>query len=268
MSAEGPKNPAAKGSTAPSRQRADVLVVQQGLAATRSRAQALILAGAVLRQDNSRVDKAGATLSSDTILKLKGQPLPYVSRGGLKLARALQVFSAQGGLQVAQAVCLDVGASTGGFTDCLLQHGASRVYALDVGYNQLAWSVRQDPRVVVLERLNIRHATEAHVPEAVDLVVIDVSFISLRTVLPTVVPFARPGAHLVALVKPQFEVGRARLGKSGVVRDASARADAVAAIVAEAAALGLTDVAVIDSPIVGAKGNHEFLLHGLFSASR
>jgi 23S rRNA (cytidine1920-2'-O)/16S rRNA (cytidine1409-2'-O)-methyltransferase len=247
--------------------RADVLTVQQNLAATRSRAQALILAGAVVRDNGVRVNKAGELLPADCTLQLKGQPNPYVSRGGLKLQAALQHFAVHGGLSVQDALCLDVGASTGGFTDCLLQHGAAQVVALDVGYNQLAYSLRQHPQVVVIERLNIRHATREQLPQPFDVVVIDVSFISLRTVLPTLLPFVRPGTHLVALVKPQFEVGRGNVGKSGVVRDAAARDAVLKTISEQATRLGLMDVAAINSPIVGAKGNHEFLLHGVFAHS-
>jgi 23S rRNA (cytidine1920-2'-O)/16S rRNA (cytidine1409-2'-O)-methyltransferase len=247
--------------------RADVLTVQQSLAATRSRAQALILSGAVVRDNGVRVEKAGEWLPADCTLQLKGQPNPYVSRGGLKLQAALQHFAVHGGLSVQDALCLDVGASTGGFTDCLLQHGAAQVVALDVGYNQLAYSLRQHPQVVVIERLNIRHATREQLPQPFDVVVIDVSFISLRTVLPTLLPFVRPGTHLVALVKPQFEVGRGNVGKSGVVRDAAARDAVLKTISEQATRLGLMDVAAINSPIVGAKGNHEFLLHGVFAHS-
>jgi 23S rRNA (cytidine1920-2'-O)/16S rRNA (cytidine1409-2'-O)-methyltransferase len=241
--------------------RADSLVLQQGLADSRSRAAALILAGAVMRPDKTVVDKAGSLLPADEPLSLSKQPLPYVSRGGLKLAAALQHFGSRRGLEVAGAICLDVGASTGGFTDCLLQHGAARIYAVDVGYNQLAYRLRTDPRVLVRERLNIRLATAADLPEQVDLLVIDVSFISLRTVLPVALPFLRPGGRVVALVKPQFEVGRLLVGKAGIVRDPASRAGALQTICAAAAALGLQQVDSIDSPITGQKGNHEFLMY-------
>ena len=238
------------------RVRADVLVVERGLASTRSKARALILAGAVLGADDRRIDKPGEMLDPDEALRLKGEPLPFVSRGGLKLQAALEGLA----IDVTGAVCMDVGASTGGFTDCLLQRGAAKVYAVDVGYGQLAWSLRQDPRVVVIERTNIRHMDPGLVQEPCDVVVIDVSFISLEIVVPAALRFARSGATLVALVKPQFEVGRGEIGKGGIVRDAAARAGALEKIRAVLEGLGLTSVRALDSPIVGAKGNHEYLI--------
>lgn len=245
--------------------RADILLVEQGLAATRSRAQAMILAGNVLRADNQqRIDKAGDLLAPDTALAISGQPMPYVSRGGVKLAAALKHFA----VDVTDWVCLDVGASTGGFTDCLLQHGAREVYALDVGYGQMAWSMREDARVHVIERCNVRTADDAVVPVPVQAVVIDVSFISLRQVLPSVVRWAGPNALLLALVKPQFEVGRAAVGKGGIVTDALARAQCVAEVAAVAAALGLEVLGTMDSPITGAKGNHEYLLAARFAGTQ
>ena len=238
------------------RQRADVLLVEQGLAPTRSRAQALILAGAVMRGPDRKVDKPGELVDDGVELWLRGEPLPYVSRGGLKLAAALDAF----GVNPQGRTCLDVGASTGGFTDCLLQRGARRVYAVDVGYGQLAWKLRQDPRVVVIERSNIRTLDPALVPDPCDLVVIDASFISLGIVVPAALRFAGQGATLVALVKPQFEVGPRDVGKGGIVRDPAARERALAEVRSACAALGLEDLASIESPIVGAKGNHEYLL--------
>lgn len=243
------------------RQRADHLVVEQGLATSRTKAQALILAGAVLTEEGKRIDKPGEMLGGDIKLRIKGEPLPFVSRGGLKLAAALDRFS----LKVQDAVCLDVGASTGGFTDCLLQRGAQRVYAVDVGYGQLAWSLREDPRVVVLERVNIRELEPSQIPEPCVVLVIDVSFISLTLVLPAAQRFLAPGARLVALVKPQFEVGRERVGKGGIVRDESARRDALERVVQCASALGWEDVQTMDSPILGAKGNHEYLMTARWS---
>src|SRR5688500_834279 len=186
------------------RERADVMVVEQGLWESRTRAQALILAGAIVTEDGRKIETPGDQLIPDLKLRLKGEPMPYVSRGGLKLAAALSQF----GVDAAGKICLDVGASTGGFTDCLLQAGAARVVAVDVGYGQLAWSLREDPRVVVIERQNIRDLPVELVGERCDLVVIDVSFISLALVLPPVTRFITPDATLVALVKPQFEVGR------------------------------------------------------------
>ena len=237
--------------------RADLLVVEQGLALSRARAQALIIAGAVVVMgEDRRVDKPGQLLGEATELRLKDQPIPYVSRGGLKLAAALQRFA----IGAQDCTCLDVGASTGGFTDCLLQNGARKVYALDVGHNQLAWSMRQDPRVVVIERCNIRLAEDRVVPEPCHIIVIDVSFISLRLVLPKVLRFASPGARLVALVKPQFEVGPQALGKHGVVREAEVRQRALDDMLNFAQTLGLLNLGSMPSPIVGAKGNHEFLL--------
>jgi 23S rRNA (cytidine1920-2'-O)/16S rRNA (cytidine1409-2'-O)-methyltransferase len=177
------------------------------------------------------------------------------------LAAALSHFH----VDVAGQTCLDVGASTGGFTDCLLQQGASRVYALDVGYGQIAWKLRQDPRVVVIERCNIRHATAEQVPELCGVIVFDVSFISLRLVIAPALQFAAPNAQIVALVKPQFEVGRDAVGKGGIVRDEEARDAALAQIKQEFTALGLIDLAAIDSPILGAKGNHEFLIVGRYA---
>jgi 23S rRNA (cytidine1920-2'-O)/16S rRNA (cytidine1409-2'-O)-methyltransferase len=183
--------------------------------------------------------------------------MPYVSRGGIKLAHALDAF----GIDVRGQVALDVGASTGGFTDCLLQRGAARVYCVDVGHGQLDWKIASDARVQVLDRVNIRLAPPDLLPERVDLVVVDVSFISLRLVLPALLPLAKPGASLVALVKPQFEVGRADVGKGGIVRDEAARARAVAEVRAAAAGLGYAPLGDTPSPIAGGKGNVEILLH-------
>jgi 23S rRNA (cytidine1920-2'-O)/16S rRNA (cytidine1409-2'-O)-methyltransferase len=239
------------------RRRADILAVEQGLAQSRSRAQALILAGAVMYGPDRKVEKPGDLLDASAQLSLKGEPLPYVSRGGLKLAAAIAGFD----VEVRERVCLDVGASTGGFSDCLLQHGARRVYAVDVGYGQLAWSLRQDPRVVVLERSNIRNLDPALIREACSLIVIDVSFISLRIVIPAALRFAAPAATLVALVKPQFEVGPKDVGKGGVVRDPALREQALARARQYCIHLGLIDITSMESPILGAQGNHEYLLY-------
>ncbi len=244
------------------KQRADLLVVEQGLAETRSRAQALILAGVIVCIDaktggDRRIDKPGELLADGAVLRLKGETLRYVSRGGLKLEAALERFA----VDPAGRVCMDVGASTGGFTDCLLQRSAAKVYAIDVGTNQLAWKLRDDPRVVVIEQTNIRAASVSLVPEPVNLVVIDVSFISLGLVVPHVVRLSARPSELVALVKPQFEVGRADVGKGGIVRDAAARQRALDEVSAMVAECGYTDVSTMESPILGAKGNHEFLLH-------
>jgi len=237
------------------RARADILLVAQGLAESRERAQALILAGLVF-QGTRRVDKAGDRLAADPPLRLAGDPLPYVGRGGLKLAAALDRF----GIDATGLTVLDVGASTGGFTDCLLQRGARRVYALDVGRGQLHWRLRQDPRVSLLEGVNARYLTAAALPERIDLVTVDVAFISLRLVVPPVRRAAAPAAW-VLLVKPQFEVGRGEVGAGGIVREPEKHRRVLAEALALAAKEGLTAAALIPSPVTGAEGNREFLLH-------
>jgi 23S rRNA (cytidine1920-2'-O)/16S rRNA (cytidine1409-2'-O)-methyltransferase len=204
-----------------------------------------------------RLDKAGQTIAGDTQLEVRGQPHPYVSRGGLKLEKALDHFA----IPVAGRVALDVGASTGGFTDCLLQRGAARVYAVDVGTNQLAWKLRSDPRVISMEKTNIRDVTRALVPEPIDVIVCDTSFIGLRTALPAALALAVPGAHLVALIKPQFEVGKGRVGKGGIVREPELHkevCDTISAWLAEQP--GWTVRGITGSPITGAEGNREFLI--------
>lgn len=235
--------------------RLDQLVVDKGLAPSRERARALILAAQV-SVDGQVVSKAGAQVSRDADVALVAPDHPYVSRGGLKLAHALETF----GIAVEGREALDIGASTGGFTDVLLQRGAARVVALDVGHGQLDWTMRNDPRVVVIEHFNARRLTPADLPGPVDMVCIDVSFISLRQILPVIPPLLRPGADVVALVKPQFEAGRAEV-RSGVIRDEAIHARVLEEIRAAAAAVGLTPVAATPSPITGQKGNVEFLLH-------
>ncbi|HLK99273.1 MAG TPA: TlyA family RNA methyltransferase [Myxococcaceae bacterium] len=237
------------------KERLDVLVVERGLAESRAKAQALILAGQVV-VDDQRVDKPGAQVLVEAELRLKGEVLPYVSRGGLKLKAAIDRF----GLEVSGKVGADIGASTGGFTDCLLQHGATRVHAIDVGYGQLHEKLRQDPRVLSRERVNARYLTQEDLPERVGVMVIDVSFISLTQVLPAALPFLEPGGLLVALVKPQFEVGRERIGKGGVVKDAAARQEAIDAVTAFVGEQGLAVRGVMDSPVPGPAGNVEALL--------
>lgn len=232
-----------------------MLVVERGLAESRTKAQALILAGQVVVADQ-RVDKPGALVPVEAELRLKGEVLPYVSRGGLKLKAALVRF----GLEVRGRVAADIGASTGGFTDCLLQEGAVRVHAIDVGYGQLHEKLRTDARVRSRERVNARYLTAEDLPEPVDVVVIDVSFISLTQVLPAVLPFLNPGGLLVALVKPQFEVGPDKVGKGGVVKDAHARQAALEAMVAFVTARGLRVRGLMDSPVPGPAGNVEALL--------
>jgi 23S rRNA (cytidine1920-2'-O)/16S rRNA (cytidine1409-2'-O)-methyltransferase len=239
------------------KERADKRLVDLGLAETRSRAQALILAGKVVMGDRV-VAKAGEPVPTDAELTLKGEPLPFVSRGGVKLAHALDHFA----LSVTGLSALDVGASTGGFTDCLLQRGAARVCAVDVGYGQLAWKLQQDPRVVSLERVNARSLDPATLPFRPEIAVCDVSFISLTLILPRLVDALGPGGRpLVALVKPQFEVGRGVVGKGGVVRDPAQRLAAVEKCRAAALALGMNVIGVVESPITGPAGNVEYLLH-------
>jgi len=246
--------------------RLDKLLVERGLAASRERAQALILAGKVL-VDEQKIDKAGAQVVQQSAVRLLGEDLKYVSRGGLKLERALEHWR----IDVAGRICLDIGASTGGFTDCLLQHGAARVIAVDTGYGQIDLKLRQDPRVRLLEKTNARYLTRDAVGETVDIVVTDVSFISATLVLPAVVSAAFPesreerrGKRVVVLVKPQFEAGREHVGKGGVVRDEAAQTAAVERVTAALKDLGIARADVIDSPILGAEGNREFLLYGEF----
>lgn len=237
--------------------RADQLLVARGLAPTRARAQALVLAGKVYVGE-ARIEKAGALLADDAAITLRAEDHPYVSRGGVKLAGALDTF----GVDPRGKRCIDLGASTGGFTDCLLQRGAASVAAVDVGYGQLAHKLRVDPRVLVLERTNAKTLEPAQVGGLADLVVIDASFIGLGKLLPAVVRCLAPGGELVALVKPQFEVGRdeARRGK-GVVRDPEVRAKAIAGATDDVKASGLTVVATCDSTLEGPKGNREAFVH-------
>ncbi len=232
-------------------------MVGRGLAPSRERARALILAGKV-EIGGQVADKAGALVGPDDAVTLRGEDHPYVSRGALKLVKALDEFR----VDPSGRTAIDVGASTGGFTDVLLRRGARRVYAVDVGYGQLAWSLRNDPRVVLLERENIRHLDPAKIDEPTDLAAIDVSFISLTLVLPKVVTLLAAGSDVIALIKPQFEVGKGEVGKGGVVRDEAKRRAAVEKIVAFAAEIGLAPDTPIESPILGPAGNVEYLLHG------
>jgi 23S rRNA (cytidine1920-2'-O)/16S rRNA (cytidine1409-2'-O)-methyltransferase len=235
--------------------RIDQLLVERGLAESRTRAQALIMAGHVLLGDK-RVDKAGQQVADDAELTVKGQDHPWVSRGGVKLAHALDAF----GIDVTDLVAIDVGSSTGGFTDALLTKGAARVYAVDSGTNQLAWKLRADDRVVVHEQTSARILTADHIPEHVDMIVCDASFIGLSKVLERPMSFARPAAQLVALIKPQFEAGKAEVGKGGVVRDASVHARVCAEVQAWLEASGWPVKGLTESPITGPKGNVEFLV--------
>jgi 23S rRNA (cytidine1920-2'-O)/16S rRNA (cytidine1409-2'-O)-methyltransferase len=246
------------------RERIDRLLVERGLAPSRTRAQALIMAGKVL-VDDQRVDKPGTLVASDAALRVRGDDNPYVSRGGLKLAGALRRFmqrraEAEAPLVVAGRVAMDVGASTGGFTDCLLQAGAARVHAVDVGYGQLAWSLTQDPRVVVHDRRNIRRLDPRELGEPVELVVMDCSFISAAKVLPHLPRFMVPGADAVVLVKPQFELDPGRVGKGGIVRGEGDRAEALARARAAAEAAGLRMIDACESEVEGRTGNREWLV--------
>ena len=237
------------------RVRLDVALVERGLAPTRERAQALILAGLV-DVDGQRVDKAGTKIRAESDIRVRGSDNPFVSRGGLKLRHALDAFA----LDVSGRIAMDVGASTGGFTDCLLQRGAAKVYAVDVGKGQLDVKLRNDPRVVVMEKENVRLLARERVPDPLDLVVGDLSFISLALVLPKVMEFLEPGGDAVLLVKPQFEVGKGRVGKGGVVRDEALREEALATVVRAARDTGFEIGGTVESPIKGAKGNVEYLL--------
>ncbi|MCZ4279341.1 TlyA family RNA methyltransferase [Kiloniella laminariae] len=236
--------------------RVDQLLVDRGLVESRSRAQARIMAGQVY-SDTRRIDKPGQTLPEDAELTLKGEDHPWVSRGGLKLEKGLSTFA----IDPTGKVCMDVGASTGGFTDVLLTGGAAKVYAVDVGHGQLAWKIRKDERVVVMERTNARHLDAEKIPEPVDLIVCDASFIGLETVLPAAMALASPGALMVALIKPQFEVGKGRVGKGGVVREPELHQEVCDRIESwlneetDWAVLGITE-----SPIKGPEGNIEFLI--------
>jgi 23S rRNA (cytidine1920-2'-O)/16S rRNA (cytidine1409-2'-O)-methyltransferase len=236
--------------------RLDQLLVDRGLVESRTRAQALIMAGLVFSNEQ-RLDKAGLKVANDLALEVRGQDHPWVSRGGLKLDHALSHFN----LDVAGAIALDVGASTGGFTDVLLTRGAAKVYAVDVGHGQLAWKLRNDPRVVVMEKTNARHLDETLVPDPIDIVVCDASFIGLEVVLPATMALAKRGAHLVALIKPQFEVGRERVGKKGVVSDPALHqevCDRISAWIAQTQ--GWAVLGIVESPIKGPEGNVEFLI--------
>ena len=244
--------------------RLDKLLVERGLVPSREKGQALILAGRVL-VDEQKIEKAGAAVETESTIRLLGDDLRYVSRGGLKLERALEHWA----IDVTGLTCMDVGASTGGFTDCLLQHGAAKVIAVDTGYGQIDARLRADGRVRLLEKTNARYLEPDQIGEPVQMVTMDVSFISATLVLPAVVRSAFAAAaegprHVVTLVKPQFEVGRERVGKGGIVRDEHAQQDAVEKVRAAVADLGGSEIKTIDSPIRGAEGNREFLLYAKF----
>jgi 23S rRNA (cytidine1920-2'-O)/16S rRNA (cytidine1409-2'-O)-methyltransferase len=236
--------------------RLDTLLQARGIVESREQARGLILSGAVW-VDGQRRDKAGVQVASDAEISVQGDRCPYVGRGGLKLEGALDHF----GIDVSEAVAFDVGASTGGFTDCLLQRGAKKVYAVDVGYGQIAWKLRIDPRVVLIERQNIRTMPKETIGEPVDWIVIDVSFISLEKVIPCVVPHLREGGGLLALIKPQFEVGYGEVGAGGIVRDAAQHQQVVDRICGQAGGWGLQTRGTVPSPILGKEGNREFFIY-------
>ena len=245
--------------------RLDKLLVDRGLTPSRERAQALILAGKVLVNEQ-KVEKAGASIDSEASLRLLGEDLRYVSRGGLKLEKALEHWR----IDLADKICLDVGASTGGFSDCMLQHGAAKVIAVDTGYGQMDFGLRNDPRMRLLEKTNARYLEANAIGEAIDFIAIDVSFISATLVLPAVIRATSSSTHrpqaIVVLVKPQFEVGRELVGKGGIVRDEAAQRAAVVKVEGALLELGCTRTEWIESPILGGEGNREFLLHAEFSA--
>ncbi|MEG1686591.1 MAG: TlyA family RNA methyltransferase [Angelakisella sp.] len=235
--------------------RLDIAIVERGLVTGRDKAKGVIMAGQIY-VNQQKADKPGQPVNAEDIIEFRGDTLPYVSRGGLKLEKSMQEFP----IVLTGLVCGDIGASTGGFTDCMLQNGASKVYAVDVGYGQLAWKLRSDPRVVNLERTNIRKVTEQEIPELLDFISIDVSFISLKLVLPVAYRLLKDGCKVVCLVKPQFEAGRELVGKKGVVREPSTHLLVLEKILAESTALGLRPLGLTYSPVKGPEGNIEYLL--------
>ncbi len=238
------------------KERLDKIIVDRGIASSRERARALIMEGKVLVK-GTPVTKAGSMVASDAPVEVRGGEIPYVSRGGLKLEAALEHF----GISAAGKVAMDVGSSTGGFADCLLEHGAAKVYCIDVGYGQLAWKLRQDPRIVLIERTNIRYLEREKIPEPIDLVTIDVSFISLVKVVPRVLEFLQPGGEMIALIKPQFEVGKGEVDKGGVIKDAAKRQRAVVQVQEALESMGLKTIGIMESPVRGQKGNVEYLIY-------
>lgn len=235
--------------------RLDVLLTEQGYFDSREKAKAAIMAGRIL-VNNNKVDKAGTQVAEDVKITVTGKDLPYVSRGGYKLEKAIKVFD----LPLKNAVMADIGASTGGFTDCALQNGVAKVYAVDVGYGQLAWSLRTDERVVVLEKTNARYLTDKEIPEPLDLITIDASFISLTLLLPALYPLLKAEGSLMALIKPQFEAGREKVGKKGVVRDPAVHGEVIGKVINCAVNLGFEVFGLDYSPIKGPEGNIEYLL--------
>lgn len=238
------------------KKRLDILVTERGLAESREKAKTFIMAGQVY-VDGQKADKPGDTFSEDAAVEVRGKGLPYVSRGGLKLEKAMREF----GLQLQGRTCMDIGASTGGFTDCMLQNGAQRVYSVDVGYGQLAWSLRTDPRVVNLERTNARYLTREQVPEEINFFSVDVSFISLTLILPAVRPLLAEHGQAVCLIKPQFEAGREKVGKKGVVRDKAVHEEVIEKIRSFALENGFSVLGLTFSPVKGPEGNIEYLIY-------
>jgi 23S rRNA (cytidine1920-2'-O)/16S rRNA (cytidine1409-2'-O)-methyltransferase len=238
------------------KERLDKIIVDRGLAASRERARALIMEGKV-SVSGAPVTKAGALIAPEAAVEVSGGEIPYVSRGGLKLEAALRYFN----VSVGGKITLDAGASTGGFTDCLLQHGAQKVYCIDVGYGQLAWKLRQDPRLVIIERTNIRYLEKEKIPDPIALATIDVSFISLVKVVPKVLEFLQSKGEVIALIKPQFEVGKGEVDKGGVIKDAAKRERAVSQVKEAMESLGLRIIGVMQSPVTGQKGNIEYLIY-------
>jgi len=238
------------------KERLDKILVDRGIVKSRERARAWIMEGNVL-VDNAPVTKAGAMINPDSSITLKSEDIPYVSRGGLKLEAAIKHFN----VSLENKVAMDVGSSTGGFTDCMLQRGAKKVYCVDVGYGQLAWLLRNNPRVILLERTNIRHLEREKIPDNIDIATIDASFISLTKVLPKVLEFLKDGGEILALVKPQFEVGKGEVGKGGIVREEEKRLSAVDSVKTEMERIGLQAIGVFESPVAGQKGNIESFLY-------
>ena len=238
------------------KERLDVLLVKRNLAASREKAKAIIMSG-IVYVDGQKEDKAGTTFPEEATIEVRGHTLPYVSRGGLKLEKAMKNF----GVELEGKVCMDVGASTGGFTDCMLQNGAVKVYSIDVGYGQLDWKIRSDPRVVVMERTNIRYVTPEQMGEPLDLSVVDVSFISLKLVLPVIKTLLKPTGQVLCLIKPQFEAGKEKVGKKGVVREKSTHKEVLDNFVALADELQFKILGLTFSPVKGPEGNIEFLGH-------
>ncbi|MBQ2614156.1 MAG: TlyA family RNA methyltransferase [Clostridia bacterium] len=238
------------------KQRLDNFLVEQGLVSSRSMAQSMIMAGEVYVNEQ-KATKAGEMVNGEEKIEIRGKSLKYVSRGGLKLDKAMTVFP----ISLEDTVCMDIGASTGGFTDCMLQHGASKVYAVDVGYGQLAWKLRQDERVVNLERTNIRYVTEEHVPEEIDFFSVDVSFISLKLVLPVAYELLKKSGTGVCLIKPQFEAGKEKVGKKGVVRDKAVHLEVIENVLAFTREIGFAVLGLDYSPVKGPEGNIEYLMY-------